>query len=70
MCWHCYNYTRLPSMLYHSQVKPIICLSGVTIFGGGLLSQPPMVDIRVEVIITGESEQKVINKLMCCRSAC
>jgi len=46
-------------MWFHSQIKPIICLSGATVFGGGLVSQPPVVDIRVEVIITGESEQKV-----------
>ena len=45
-------------------------MSGATVFVGGLLSQLSMVDIRVEVIITGESEQKVTDNLMCHRSAC
>lgn len=44
---------------YFSQIKSIVCLSGPTIFGGGLLSQPSSVNTRVEVVITGESEQKV-----------
>ena len=51
------TYSDLPATI--SQIKPIVCLSGDTIFGGGLLSQPSLVDIRVEVVITGESEQKV-----------
>lgn len=46
------------------QIKPIICLSGTTIFTGGLLSQPSMVDMRIEVVITGESEQKVTDKFI------
>ena len=55
----------------HSQIKPIVCLSGAAVFVGGLLlSQLSMLDIRVEVIITGESEQKVTNKLAHHRSAC
>ena len=49
---------------FHSQIKPIICLSGATVFVGGLLSQLSVVDIRLEVIITGESEQKVTDKLI------
>lgn len=43
-------------------------MSGIAIFGGGLISQPSMVDIRIEVIITGESEQKVADKLFYSRS--
>ncbi|XP_065886420.1 uncharacterized protein [Dysidea avara] len=42
------------------EIKSIVCLSGPTIFGGGLLSQPPSINIRVEVVITGESEQKAV----------
>ena len=52
-------------MLCFLQIKSIVCLSGPTIFGGGLLSQPPSINIRVEVVITGESEQKVTRNRQC-----